>query len=389
MSAPIETTVQTRVLTMDFARGIAIMGILLANVAAFFGPMLDYSVAIPKGEEMIHALHNILVSGKFRGMLAILFGVGMAMQFSKRKFAGLAWPNTYLKRMMVLGVIGLIHISFVWMGDILLTYAVGALLLFWMVQVNDQILKWIIGAGIFLSVLLGFGFAALMDVPKFAEAMGAVDEFQLYGQQGYLQQLLFRLPMAFTMIFNALLLAPSLAALFGMGILLARHGILANLRQHGATVKKVMLLSFGIGLPLQLVGAWLMVQNGSINWGVVNDWGFSLFLAPGYLLAFGLLCEKLRESAVVRGFSNVGRVAMSTYLLQSVVGTTLAYSWGLGLYGKLTFVQELLAAVGIMAVTFIAAQLMVRAGQGPVERLWRRLSATKPVPQVVPPPQTF
>jgi uncharacterized protein len=80
---------------------------------------------------------------------------------------------------------------------------------------------------------------------------------------------------------------------------------------------------------------------------------------------------------------------MSTYLLQSVVGTTLAYSWGLGLYGKLTFVQELLAAVGIMAVTFIAAQFMVRAGQGPVERLWRRLSATKPVPQVVPPPQTF
>lgn len=374
---------------MDFARGIAIMGILLANVAAFFGPMLDYSMAIPKGEEMIYALHNILVSGKFRGMLAILFGVGMAMQFSKRKFAGLAWPNTYLKRMLVLGVIGLIHISFIWMGDILLTYAVGALLLFWLVQTSDQILKWVIGVGIFLSMLLGFGFAALMDVPQFAQAMGVVDEYKLYGQEGYLQQLLFRLPMAFTMIFNALLLAPSLAALFSMGILLARHGILANLREHRESVKKVLFASFGLGLPLQLVGAWLMVQNGSVNWGIVNDWGFSMVLAPGYLLAFALLCEKLKGSALVRGFSNVGRVAMSTYLLQSVCGTALAYSWGLGLYGKLTLVQELLAAVGIMTVTFLAAQFMVRAGQGPVERLWRRLSASKPVPQVVPPPQTF
>ncbi len=386
-----------RVLVLDVLRGFAILGILLANITAFATPLMtsQFALSLPvrsSAEALFDSFTLAFVNGKFRSLLAILFGVGLWMQFEKRKEAG-TWPKSYLKRMAWLLLIGLVHGFFIWYGDILSTYAVVAALTMVFVRAKDQTIWWLIGA-LLVNALLTAAVLVPVLIYTFGHAdpnewdfgavwpmFGTAGETAVYQSGTWLQQLGYRSVYFLISLSNALVFGLILLPLFLFGMLLARHNMLAEPSKHPRMVRGCFLVGFGLGLPLNLL-AFIPMEAKMMETVQI---GFEILLGPllalGYLMAIAVLVEKARLWPISEVLSKVGRVALSAYLLQSVACTFVFYSWGLGLFGKLTPDGWLLTVLSVWLLDIAFAFLWLKWFTiGPVEWLWRSLSEGKRVP---------
>lgn len=122
-----------RIVVLDVLRGVALLGILLMNIEAFAGPLdLALSGVEPHwqgADRVADALVYIFVQGKFYTLFSMLFGMGFAVMAQRAERAGRGFFGMYLRRTAGLLVIGLAHALLLWSGDILVTYALLALLL--------------------------------------------------------------------------------------------------------------------------------------------------------------------------------------------------------------------------------------------------------------------
>jgi uncharacterized protein len=166
-SGEVLPTVRDRNHTLDVLRGIAVLGILLANIGSFaaadlggIGGMSSFQGT----EKLLDTLMLVFVNGKFRSMLAILFGIGVWMQYQKRSQVEGNWPGGYIKRSIWLGVIGLCHGLFIWFGDILFFYSGMAIVTALLVKVDSRILRAIIWSGVVINLLCSAGLAAAMAI---------------------------------------------------------------------------------------------------------------------------------------------------------------------------------------------------------------------------------
>jgi uncharacterized protein len=175
-----------RIKALDILRGFALMGILLMNIEWFSRPIISSGVVDIELSGVDHAvgwLIRCFVEGKFYKLFALLFGMGFAVMLTQairkqRPFA--AW---FSRRMFVLFVIGIIHMFFVWQGDILHAYAVTGLLMLGFIYLlrttrfekyntPSFILKialWWLSIPILLTSLAGVGFGVLVDRQSLSE----------------------------------------------------------------------------------------------------------------------------------------------------------------------------------------------------------------------------
>lgn len=148
-----------RIVALDVIRGIALLGIFLMNVEFFNRPMADLDIGMPPGLGGIDYwagwFVHVFVRGKFWTMFSLLFGMGFAVMLARAERAGRSFTAPYMRRTLALGVFGTLHYIFLWAGDILLSYAMGAALLMVVFHARPRIL--FILAGI-CGVLAG-GFA--------------------------------------------------------------------------------------------------------------------------------------------------------------------------------------------------------------------------------------
>ncbi|MEZ0326805.1 MAG: DUF418 domain-containing protein [Fimbriimonas sp.] len=388
---------ENRIFMLDVLRGFAILGILLANITSFATPVItsQFALSLPdrsSAEALFDILTLIFVNGKFRSILAILFGVGLWMQYEKRSAAG-TWPKSYLKRMAWLLLIGLIHGYLIWWGDILSTYAVVAVLALVVVKSSDKTLWWLIAAleanALLTAAVLVPG---LIYVSRNADpgewTVGAVwpmfstaGETIVYQSGTWIEQLThravyFSLNLTYGLVFGLVLMP-----LFLFGILLARKGVLSAPSEHPEYVKGCFLAAFGLGLPLSM----LSLLPLSVKDMEILQLGFEIFIGPllalGYLMAIALLVERGRAGWIAQVLAKVGRVALSAYLLQSVACTFVFYTWGLGLFGKLQPIGWLLVVLVVWSLDVAFALLWLRwFRMGPTEWLWRSLAASKRLP---------
>jgi uncharacterized protein len=319
-----------------------------------------------------------LVVGKFRSLLAILFGVGLWLQFKRREAKPKNWPGGYLKRTFWLAFIGLLHAILIWDGDILLYYAVVAFVAMFLVNLPRNILLAIIGSLAALTVLCGFGLLAFHDFLL----QGAVDRYAsdplVYGEGNYLVQLRHRLSIVPEHLMDTLISVPAFLPLFLTGILLGRSRVLERPSSRPRIRNAALALGIGIGLPLNLIGLTLGSNTEfSILWEVV----LGPILGLGYVMLGAVIVEAGLFRTGQKALAKVGRVALSAYLLQSILCTAIFYSWGGDLYGKLNAMQLLgvTAAVWVVCVVFAYAWLAL-FDIGPVEWLWRSLTEGKLLP---------
>ncbi len=386
-----------RIASLDVIRGFAILGILLANLPAFSQPVMweftgkpDFGAANGWAE----AVRDWLVAGKFRGMLCVLFGVGMSLQAAKR----ITWPGSYLKRTLLLGVIGAIHGFLIWYGDILLMYALTALICMFLAKKSDKLILTIAGICLGISFLMGAGIAAV-SVAFGGAAMGgggqesmfglsAAQEIAAYQGRNPLDHLAWRSgTYAFAFFMQAGMVLPSLLGQFLIGVWLGRRGFFARPSQHPKTLKLLVGVGLFGGLLLNALPLAAMAFGFSPEVSNFNEMFGGAVLALGYAGALAWMVEKLR-SPIFTMFSWVGRAALSCYLLTSVLCTFLFYGFGLGWFGQVSYLQSLVVVPGVYAVVILFAWAWLRMFKmGPVEGVWRRMSekGAKPEAPMAPP----
>lgn len=387
----VEPTVEGRIPAYDFIRGVAILGILLANIPAFAGPslgeMLTGASPVMPQDEAVAAWTGVLVTGKFRSMLAILFGIGIWLQFRKRSEVPGNWPGGYLKRAMILMFFGLVHAVLIWYGDILFLYSLVAFLACLMAGFSDRVLIWLASLSGGLAVLGGLAmtlaaqFVSPADMKGFIpdgaipELLRTPSELAIYQSGSFLDQLQHRLHAFGFLLSSLLVFIPILGGLFLFGILLGKYGVLAQPSAHPTLVRRFLWLGLGFGIPLAAAVEFFVPPHADFLAYQAVEILYGPLTATGLIMLLAIAAERGLFASAQKAIERVGRTAFSNYILQSLLGTAIFYSWGGGLFGDLNRLEMLAVVPAIWGANLVFSHFWLgRFRMGPLEWLWRSLT---------------
>lgn len=403
--APVSAVDGQRLASLDFIRGIAVMGILGANIIAFGQPFSAYifpeaflvPVNDPGGWLWIAQL--VLVDGKMRGLFSLLFGAGMYLFMEKAWEKGLD-RRLQFKRLCWLLVFGLIHFFFIWRGDILTLYAIvgmfALLCLRWSAktQLVVGLLGYLVGAIMFASMMVPMYFIAETPMGEqaiYAETRAGAEEqkqhtleddgiddgFKISGDYAGLTVHRFETHW-FDPFGGVLMFFLETFPLMLLGIALYRFGLFSGGMDPGRMRLWGWLGVLAGGACHVAIGLWVKT-TGFTYWGTLAGF-MGLAMLPRLAMVLGLAALLALYGARATGWlgqrvSAAGRTAFSNYLGTSVVMLFVFHGWALGLYGKLDRPQLYL----VVALTWIMMLLwsklwLARFRYGPLEWLWRCLT---------------
>jgi uncharacterized protein len=404
----------TRYLTLDVVRGVAVMGILLANIAAFALPTSAYFSPLAWGgtgpDEIAVWLANfVFVEGKMRGLFSFLFGASMLLVIERSQAAGENPAKVHFSRMAVLLLFGLAHLYLVWWGDILAHYAlVGAIAFLFVGLRTEQLLAAafavIVGTLLWNSMgLLALVQSAARDTPQaielwneFAWSFGVPPQEWLNSQIAAMrgawpEQIAWRReyldgPISFLTAVGPETLA---AMLFGMWAY--RSGFLTGSWERGA-YRRIAVVCLAIAWTAYfLLGLNTIAQGFDQRWvffaSIVATTPFRILGTIGYaalvILAIrpgGWLTERLAA---------VGRAAFTNYLGTSILVTAIFYGWGFGQFARWDRAAIYVVPPLVWLLMLLWSKPWLdRFRYGPFEWLWRSLARLKlqPMRKAVPAP---
>jgi uncharacterized protein len=196
----------------------------------------------------------------------------------------------------------------------------------------------------------------------------------------YWEQLAMRAPIFAMMAGSVVFFLPFLGGLFLLGILLGRHEVLAHPSRHVRTRNAMLTIGFGIGLPLNLM-TLLLARENAFFIESATEILFGPLLSLGLIMLLAVIAENRWFASIQWALAKVGRTAFSNYILQSLLCTTIFYSWGFGLYGKLNRLELLYVVAGVWMANILFAHFWLLKFQlGPLEWLWRSLTEGRRLP---------
>ena len=378
---------------LDALRGFALFGIFLANIRFFSGWEFlgeeQRDALAPGGYQLIEFLHLVLIDGKFYTLFAFLFGLGFALQLQRLEGRGAAATRIYLRRTTILLAFGLIHLFAFWLGDILTPYALLGFVLLAIRKWSDRSLLIASGIALIFPVIgyaifwtfgidksLGLYNIAFAIVPPGAENPMVDLRLTDWGDRlqsslglgvlrlGYLFDT-WRWPKLFAIMLLGLWAGRRLinGELFGNTRLL--WGVLLVGLASGAVAGPILASLGGIGFnrPYSLTGFFAVV---AYTFAVIP-------LGLAYAAAFALAWRG--ASRVLRILAAPGRMALTNYLAQTLVGLTVFYGVGFGQAGDWS-IQALLAfAFAVYVAQGTLSHFWLRHfNYGPAEWLWRTLT---------------
>ena len=446
-----------RIGVMDILRGFALVGILLMNIEWFNRSGTDirtFDTSLTGLDHAVGWLVRAFVEGKFYKLFALLFGMGFAVMLLRAKEVGRPFWAWFVRRMLVLLLIGLVHNVFLWDGDILHDYAfAGLVLLGWVWLFETRWLRRFNTPAVFLAVGLVWLAAPLMvksvaginygtqttdaelrqqwqfdlDVAAgvnerlAAEAANEADttparsdsetnadddlavedrlereiqywvgkergwarraetQVAIMSGDSYLAAVRYRaaqLPAdaVKTLFFTAVLLMP----IFLVGYWFVASGVLKHHREHKLLFRSLASIGIGFGTVLSVAGL-LMLQHpieetSELLWQIAF-WLFNLgqlVLAAGYLGVVVLLVGPPAGHAVLKPLVPFGRMALTNYIMQSVILVLLFHGYAGGLYGSVPRAQQMLVVVAIVVIQILYSSWWLKHFRfGPLEWLWR------------------
>lgn len=397
----------SRLIALDVLRGVAVMGILLMNVAGFGLPQAAYLNPAAYGgstgaDLAVWAIGFVLIDGKMRALFSLLFGAGMVLVIERADAAGQDGATVHLRRMAALLAVGAAHAYLIWSGDILIPYAlVGTLALAHVRRSSRELvviaLFLLVAQWLFLWSLVG-GLGTLREAAAAADPTeGAVQAWRGVADQigipspaaisrelatfrgDYAGILRDRLGHAATPFLQLIDVGAETLALMLLGAAGLRSGFLTG-GWAAATYWRIVIAAYGIGLP-----ALALIAAGTIRSGfdeVVTVQAATLYAAPFRVAVMlghaALLLLWIRLSPTFRlvtRIAAVGRAAFSNYLATSIVMTTLFYGYGLGLFGHLSRAQLYLIVPPVwIAMLAWSKPWLARYRFGPFEWLWRSIA---------------
>jgi uncharacterized protein len=387
-TAPVASTERMDVL--DVVRGVAVFGILVVNIYAFSGYGFiseAQKAALPHSrfDGTLDFLVGFLVEGKFYCLFSFLFGVGFSV-FIQRASAkvGLNAVRLFKRRLTGLLVIGLVHSTLIWFGDILATYAVLGFALIPFVRRDDRaVLRWAVAlllAPIPLYLLLmGLARLAPPQPPAAGGELPPVLATAIAGiaHGGYVDLVRGNIVFTIANVVRRLVLMffPRVLGMFLLGFYAGRRGLFANLDAHAGLLRRGCAIGFAVGQPTSLLATELSTDVP----GPPDVTGFIGTIlqstsAPALALAYaaGLCLLFRRAPGPMRALAPAGRMALTNYLAQSVAGVLIFYGIGFRMFGSVSLTTTLAGCVVFFGLQIMASRLWLSVALfGPAEWLWR------------------
>lgn len=382
-----------RLSTLDVLRGFALLGIFLMNVEYFTRPLSEMGSGVDPGQAPLdYALSwlvYVFVQGKFWILFALLFGMGFALIGERARAAGRDFRMLYLRRSLTLLGIGLAHALLVWGGDILVSYAVGALVLLWFRDETPQ-RQCFWGVALYGgAVLMLLGLSGLMLVAQMAGAetvdaaqASAVQaqraaEIAAYGQGTWAQAVQARVDYFLMHLGELLVFEVFAVGIFLIGAWLLRSGAIAEPAAHVVLLRRLRHWALPAGLVLALGSAAVTVRLDWQHDAARSMLAVALMIAASPLLSLGYLAWivaalQMSMRRWLLRLAPAGRMALTNYLLQSLLGTWVFYGHGLGLWGQVARRWQVLGVLVVFALQVLGSHWWLRRFQyGPVEWFWR------------------
>ena len=385
-----------RIDSIDVLRGFALLGILVMNVQLFAMPDAAYFNPTAYGDLEGANLYvwlggRLLADQKFMTIFSMLFGAGIVLMTARAEARGDA-TRVHYRRMGWLAVIGLLHAHLLWFGDILFLYAVCGMLVFpfrrqspgRLLAIGTATLAG--GAAIFAGLQASLPYwpeeaLAEVTVGAWQPTRAIVDDALATYRGGWLEQLPVRSASAlgFETFMLAIWGAWRAGGLMLIGMALYKldvFGARLSRRFYGALVAAALVA----GIPVEAYGVALDFEFGwALDWSLLQGRQFnywpSIAVSLGYVGLVMLACRSSVLRPATRPFAAVGQMALTNYLLQTVICTTIFYGHGLGHYGSVDRSGQLGVVIGVWTVQLIASPLWLRRYRfGPAEWVWRSLT---------------
>jgi uncharacterized protein len=408
-----------RLAPVDVLRGVALLGILAMNIVCFAWPFAgyedpNYSGGDTPANRAAWMINGLVFAEKMVTLFSMLFGAGLVLMAERAAARGARFRWIYLRRIIWLLVFGVIHGYLIWFGDILVIYAGCGALLFFFRRMRPKLL---IGLGVGLVL---FGSLSQLAIHLFAgftesvaaqakaaraagnlpaglqEAVGNIwsEGFRPYFRPtpaevaeetaafrgSYLEIVANRAPSL--ALFQAVGLPLVLLWMVGgrmlLGMGLMKLGVFATTLSWRCYLLLVV-CGYGAGVPLTLLGLFDLLQHQydptRAPWGALLLSLGTVPTALGHAAVVMLMCKAGALSRLTRSLAAAGRMALTNYLMQSLICTTLFYGYGVGLFGYLDRVQLWGVVLAIWLLQLVVSPLWLTFFRyGPAEWLWRSLT---------------
>lgn len=403
------TTTTDRIGTLDFTRGVAVLGILLLNIVNFGMPQGAYINPAAYGgatglDLVTYCINFVLFDGKMRGLFSLLFGASLLLVAQRAEAKHEDPAQVHFRRMAALLVFGLVHLWLIWDGDILGHYAlIGMVAFAFRGRSSRSLVQWAIGL-IVLQTLLSASVMPAISTwtrdaatdPEAAQRLaGIVDSFGIPDRAVLARELVLMRSDYSTIVAarfaeNRFTVLTSLIA-YGfetLGYMLLGMAALRSGMLRGAWSRTRYARWAAIGLATGIVGYGLllfdMTDSGFAVTTMVRDWYvLTGLLRPAMIIGWAALLVLLMRpgGALTSRLAAAGRMAFTNYIATSVICTTLFYGYGFGLFGHLTRAQLYPVVAGIWILILLWSKpWLARFHFGPLEWVWRSLARGSPQP---------
>lgn len=395
--SPVKTS--ERFIILDALRGFALLGICMANfpefsLYTFLSPEAAASMSTAVQDKITRYLLYIFVDGKFYTLFSLLFGLGFSIIIRNAERKGVNGFRIFYRRMGMLMLFGLLHLMFIWSGDILLLYALlGMLLPFFRQMPDKKLLGWAlfflilpIGVDLVCEITrtnLALPFIRLQETycaeygingTNFAywlhdaEDYGTVFQFLVQGACVRMQEFIIG-----NRYFKVL-------GLFLVGFYIGRNRIYADLEGRKNLLVKVCRLGLIIGLPCSLLYAWSSMGGHPLSDTLHSLFYFISVYPLGFAYAAGLclLYLRVKSLSIWKWLAAPGRMALTNYIGQSVIGMFLFYGIGLGWGSTIGLLQTEVIVLAVFLFQMLFSRLWLSGFKfGPLEWIWRMLTYGK------------
>lgn len=375
-------SLKERVHFLDIVRGFAMLGIIIVNYFLIVDSVKGFDM---NSSDLVHNLVSTFAEGKFITLFSFLFGIGF-MIFMDRAVQRVEHPRKlFARRLMILFCIGLLHITFIWVGDILTFYAVaGFLLLAFYARTPKTILRWII-ALISMQFLASVSMMIYNALRTTSSDMPTYFDFTLNSHTSltYWDSLIARWADMGVMAASSFSTVYSMFLMFLVGMYFVKMDFFTNMEAKQSIWKRIWFISLAAFILTQfssMVNTLISAEN--TFWmelfmilGQQGNLTGSMFYMSSLAMLF-LYVPALRKALMV--FTKVGRMSLTCYLLHSIMGTVLLLPYAFGLASSIKPIGTLMLSIAVYVVLVIFASLWLkRFNIGPMESIWRKLTYGK------------
>ncbi|MEM8816572.1 MAG: DUF418 domain-containing protein [Pseudomonadota bacterium] len=405
--------------SLDLLRGVAVLGILVMNIYAFAMPFPAYMNPYAMGGDEpwnlgTWVLTHVIFDQKFMSIFSMLFGAGIVLMMNRAEARSARFGRLFYSRQFWLLLLGMLHAYLLWIGDILFYYAlIGMLVYPFRKAAPGKLIAW---GSLLLLVPLAINYATSYYVEEMISESAELEALEARGEElseaqaesleqwrasrpflaptdedieadleaygrGYVEIVEYRAPQVLGMHLQAtpFFMLWRIGGLMLIGMALMKLGVFSGARSE-SFYRRLAATGYALGLPLAAISAWQFFVNGfdpvyTMRVGNLPNYIGSVLVALGHIGVLLLVAKSGALRALRSRFEAVGRTALSNYLLHSIVMTSVFYGYGLGLYGELPRLVQMLPVVLLIAAQLaLSPWWLSKYRFGPVEHLWRSLS---------------